>query len=50
MGIGIHYLVNNLITSNLLNLIVGVCTGIMIYFAMLILLREFPSYQLRMSQ
>ena len=41
MGMGIHYLVNHLISSNLLNLIVGVCSGIVIYFVMLILLCEF---------
>lgn len=41
MGIAVHYVGNNLTTSNPVNLIVGLCMGTGVYFVTLMLLREF---------
>lgn len=43
MGIAVYYIGSGLTTSNLINLIVGICVGAIIYFAMLFLLREFQT-------
>lgn len=40
MGVIVYHLGNSLTFSNLINLIVGICTGIIVYFIMLLLLRE----------
>lgn len=40
MGIVVYYLGSSFTTSNLINLIVGICAGIVAYSAMLLLLRE----------
>jgi len=41
MGIVVYYVVNNLTTSVPINLISGICIGVLVYFLMLLLLREF---------
>ena len=40
MGALVYYIGNSLTSSTLLNLVLGVCFGIVVYFAMLLLLRE----------
>lgn len=41
MGIAVYPVGNSLTSMNLLNLILGVCSGALIYFILLFLLREF---------
>lgn len=40
MGAIVYFIGNSLTTSNLVNLIVGICSGVVVYFGMLLLLRE----------
>jgi len=40
MGIIVYYIVNNLTSSNVLNLILAICSGMFIYFILLFLLKE----------
>ena len=47
MGIVVYYLGNNLTTSNLINLIVGICVGVIVYSAMLLLFHELQPEEIR---
>jgi len=47
MGIAVYHLSNSLTASNLINLIVGICLGVIVYFVMLLLLHEFRSEEIK---
>ena len=48
MGIIVYFIGNNLTSSVLLNLILSVCLGGLIYFALLFLFQEFDSREIAM--
>lgn len=50
MGAAVYFIGNSLITSNLVNLIVGICAGVLIYFVMLFLLRELQPEEIKELQ
>ncbi len=47
MGIIVYYLISNLTSSNLVNLILGIIVGILVYSSMLLLLREFKPSEIQ---
>lgn len=48
MGIGVYFLGNNLLSYGLLNLLVSVCAGGLIYVSLLFLFKEFEPDEVRM--
>jgi len=50
MGISIYYLNNAINFSSLINLVLEICVGILIYFLMLFLLREFQTKEIRSAR
>ena len=47
MGVAVYPIGNSLTSSIVLNLIVGTCVGVVVYFLMLFLLRELQSGEIK---